>query len=297
MSEQRDPRDPPRWLDDTELANDLRGELSAVVADGPGLEQRARMFASLERELGLSVGAQSGVQLAARSAAQTATTATKLKLVLASVAVLAGAVGLFALWSARSVVPPAGPLSASSQAAASHELAPNAPLPVEELPMPRAHEEQAPRRADELAALPTPPPHRSGPRRARRDVARAVARVTAAALPAAPVSSRAALSFDELEDARVRDRRADPVAELALLAQARRALLTQPAHALEFTEVHARDYPQGTFGEEREVLAIESLFRLGLTDEAKQRAAAFEQRFPNSTQRAHLARMIQTLSP
>jgi hypothetical protein len=77
-----------------------------------------------------------------------------------------------------------------------------------------------------------------------------------------------------------------------LLAHARRALLAQPERSLELTEQHAREFPNGTLCEEREVLAIESLLKLGLSDRARQRALLFEQRFPSSAHRAHLARLI-----
>jgi hypothetical protein len=83
-----------------------------------------------------------------------------------------------------------------------------------------------------------------------------------------------------------------PLSELTLLARARRSLLSSPERSLELAEQHAREFPAGTLCEEREVLAIESLLKLGRVDRAKQRALAFERSFPSSAHRAHLARLI-----
>ncbi|HEY6882307.1 MAG TPA: hypothetical protein VI299_29955, partial [Polyangiales bacterium] len=86
--------------------------------------------------------------------------------------------------------------------------------------------------------------------------------------------------------------RSDVLGELTMLARARRALLNDPMLALLLSDEHARSFPRGTFEEEREVLAIESLLKLQRLDEARSRARAFELRFPRSAQRAHLAKLI-----
>ena len=80
----------------------------------------------------------------------------------------------------------------------------------------------------------------------------------------------------------------DPAGELALLVRARRVLLADPARTLALTEQHLRDYPQGAFAEEREVLAIESLVRTGEKERARARMQRFASGFPNST---HLSRI------
>lgn len=82
------------------------------------------------------------------------------------------------------------------------------------------------------------------------------------------------------------------VQELSMLAHARRALLNEPERALALTAEHARSYPHGTFEEEREVIAIESLFKLARFREARARARVFEASFPRSAHNAHLAKLI-----
>lgn len=78
------------------------------------------------------------------------------------------------------------------------------------------------------------------------------------------------------------------IEEFALLNKARRKLLADPAAALAFTDEHAAQFPRGTFVEEREVLAIEALTKLGRRAEAAQRAATFERARPASL---HLRRI------
>ena len=71
-------------------------------------------------------------------------------------------------------------------------------------------------------------------------------------------------------------------AERALLDVARGALARGEARdALDATDRHAKDYPDGALVEEREAIAIKALVALGSRDEARRRAAAFERRFPN----------------
>jgi hypothetical protein len=70
--------------------------------------------------------------------------------------------------------------------------------------------------------------------------------------------------------------------ESALLESARVALRTDPKRALQLTQEHAKRYPNGLLCQEREVIAIEALNRLGKRDAAKARGAAFEEQFPDS---------------
>jgi len=81
--------------------------------------------------------------------------------------------------------------------------------------------------------------------------------------------------------------------EPALLEQARRALASSPATALSLTNQDAARFPRGALAQEREVIAIEALRRLGRGAEADRRAAAFAQAFPGS---AH-QRMVEDASP
>lgn len=75
----------------------------------------------------------------------------------------------------------------------------------------------------------------------------------------------------------------DPLAtEAGLLEAARRALGGNPGRALVLAQEHQRRFPSGILVQEREVLAIEALGRLGQTQAARRRAEAFKKRFPHS---------------
>jgi hypothetical protein len=76
--------------------------------------------------------------------------------------------------------------------------------------------------------------------------------------------------------------------EAELLQRAQRALDDQPSQALTLTAEHRRRFAQGALGEEREVIAIEALRRLGREQAARQRAALFEAKYPNSVHRSRV---------
>lgn len=73
--------------------------------------------------------------------------------------------------------------------------------------------------------------------------------------------------------------------ELVLLERARAALANEPARALALTNEHRRRFPHGALAEEREVIAIRALEKLGRGKEAAQRGSAFEQQNPDSIHR------------
>jgi len=89
-------------------------------------------------------------------------------------------------------------------------------------------------------------------------------------------------------------RSASGSSEAELLRRAQSLLGTNPARALELTAEHQRRHRNGVLTEEREALAIEALRRLGRTQAAQRRAAAFEQHYPNSV---HASRVRGTLPP
>jgi len=70
--------------------------------------------------------------------------------------------------------------------------------------------------------------------------------------------------------------------EASLLEQARHALAGNPARALALTTEHAKTFPNGVLAQEREVIAIAALRRLGRTAEAERRAESFDRNYPNS---------------
>jgi hypothetical protein len=70
--------------------------------------------------------------------------------------------------------------------------------------------------------------------------------------------------------------------EVQLLFQARRSLGSDPAQTLRWVVQHERRFPSGKLVQEREMLAIQALQRLGRTEEANARIARFRERFPSS---------------
>jgi hypothetical protein len=94
----------------------------------------------------------------------------------------------------------------------------------------------------------------------------------------APVSLSPSVGFPSsvaIEVDAAADSRMDSLAEEAtLLEQARAAIGSSPAHALELTELHASRFPKGQLGMEREIVAIEALKALGRMSEARARADA-----------------------
>jgi hypothetical protein len=77
-------------------------------------------------------------------------------------------------------------------------------------------------------------------------------------------------------------------AEAELLEGARHALRSDPARALALTSEHQRLHPRGLLSQEREVLAIEALARVGRRAEARARAERFLRRHPTSAHRERL---------
>ncbi len=70
--------------------------------------------------------------------------------------------------------------------------------------------------------------------------------------------------------------------ELELLQRAQAALTVDPERALSITSEQARAYPSGEFVQEREVIAVEALSRMGRKDDALRRARALVERFPRT---------------
>jgi hypothetical protein len=70
--------------------------------------------------------------------------------------------------------------------------------------------------------------------------------------------------------------------EVELLEQARVALKTDPNRALQRVNEHARRFPRGVLVQEREILAIQALRRLGRDADAERRSEAFAKAFPGS---------------
>jgi len=116
------------------------------------------------------------------------------------------------------------------------------------------------------------------------DLPAASAAPSVAALPAP--SARPAASEE--------DPGASEHAEVALLAQAQASLASRPSETLARCDEHVRRFASGTLVQEREVLAIDALLRLGRRPEAEARASRFRASFPRS---GHLRRIEALLAP
>jgi hypothetical protein len=82
------------------------------------------------------------------------------------------------------------------------------------------------------------------------------------------------------------------LSEVELLKQARSTLGPNPLEAFVLTERCRSQYPNGSFSQEREYIAISALVRLGRTDEARSRASLFRMRYGNSAYLPRLERML-----
>ncbi|HMI91969.1 MAG TPA: hypothetical protein VK509_11425 [Polyangiales bacterium] len=83
----------------------------------------------------------------------------------------------------------------------------------------------------------------------------------------------------------------DLALELRLLDAAERSLASDPARSLAMIEHQARRFPAGQLVQERELIAIEALVRLGQRARAEARAQHFLAQHPDSTH----ARRVRTL--
>ena len=80
----------------------------------------------------------------------------------------------------------------------------------------------------------------------------------------------------------------DNETEAHLLQRARSALGADPGAALALAGDHARRFPGGSLGQERELIAVTALVALGRRPEAQARAASLLERFPGSAYRGRL---------
>lgn len=122
-------------------------------------------------------------------------------------------------------------------------------------------------------ALP-PPRERAAP----APVPSASGSAAPAAAPSAPRVVRAAPSPE--------------VSELTLLREAQAALAGNPALALSLARRHQELHPRGMLSEEREVVAIDALARLGQTSAARARAERFNKHYPSSAHWPRLERLL-----
>jgi hypothetical protein len=193
--------------------------------------------------------------------------ALKAAAVVVAVAGLVGVGVLSQTFRGRSAHRGASPESAASVVA----LEPSAPAPVPEMSVAVADLPSVP----EAPQPPPTTPARSTPNRPR------VVQV-APSVPAVEMGAGEAAEMKESES------------EASFLRRTRAALVEDPARALRMTDEHASRYPRGVLLQERDVIAIDALVRLGRRDEARARATAFNAKYPSSAHASHLAAIVET---
>jgi hypothetical protein len=291
-------------FEDPSAPSELRNFVALARSDGPSQADLDR----LARHVGQAVGLSAGVLVATSMANATAlsTPPAALGAVTQSGLAKLGALGkLLASGSGKllavglSAGIGVGVWTYARPQQPAHDARPRAAQPapapvVEPAPEPEATQQGAGQRtlaplAQQPANLRTPvpivtplapEPGRANPTRGA--AGRSSSRRAPAAELAAPVS-------EELGPA---EQPAPPPAaelpsELSLIQQAE-AARHRGVQALQLLATHERLYPHGALAQEREVLAIELLLKIGKPDQARARAARFERSHPSS---AHLPRV------
>jgi hypothetical protein len=180
----------------------------------------------------------------------------------AALGVLVAGAGLF--WDARREPPPRpAPAAVAPPPASPPRAAPAARDPVD-APRPAHHAVTAPPSG---AAVPAPA---SASTAVVDPLAAAPGDAPPAAAPGAGPIGAGPVARESLRD------------EVELISRARDRIGASPAEALAITQEHARQFPGGTLAQEREVLAIEALHRLGRTGEARARRDRFLSAYPGS---------------
>jgi hypothetical protein len=272
------PRDPERWLSaDDEVAKQLRPVLPLVRGEGPSASEHARMWSALVARL----------PVAAAGGGHATTAATVANVVdkpswwwVAGSAVVATLFGfglaVFVTRSTPALRSPQGP-AAAAPAIPRADPAPEPPRIASSLDAVQS-ESPASAAGDHERAPVEPRPYAGmrPPKPTRPDSMRSltIAKPTPSAAEARPTPS-------------------DVGNELDLLARARRVVASDPARALQLTAEHARRFSDGVLAQEREVLAIDALSRLGHRDLATARARRFIERYPDSAHRARLAAELE----
>lgn len=80
--------------------------------------------------------------------------------------------------------------------------------------------------------------------------------------------------------------------EAKLLHMAQESLVRSPMRAIQFLEEHRRRFPDGSLSQEREVFAIEALWRAGRRDAAAERAKRFLSAHPGSGHAARVRSLV-----
>lgn len=81
--------------------------------------------------------------------------------------------------------------------------------------------------------------------------------------------------------------------ELQLLREAQRLQASDPAAALAVVARHQRLFPSGVLAQERELVAVDALTRLGRSEAARARAAAFLRQYPGSVHALRIRELVR----
>jgi hypothetical protein len=132
----------------------------------------------------------------------------------------------------------------------------------------------------------TPRPH-DPPAAAREPV------VTPHAGPETPMSPELQSPSEPVPSARAKQPLLPNASEAQLLQRAQSALKDNPEGALALAREHRRRFPQGALAQEREVIMIEAMSRLGRIDEARKRSERFERNYPGSAHRRKVESAVE----
>ena len=135
-------------------------------------------------------------------------------------------------------------------------------------------------------------PRGPAPRRPERPEVRANAAVASSSPPPGEAPPGAEASEDAGAAGAEREVAAAEETEAQLLQRALATLGRSPGDALEVLGVHQRRFPSGALAQEREVLAVDALLRLGRREEARARAARFAEAYPGSAHRRRVEALL-----
>jgi hypothetical protein len=263
--------DPRRWSAD---GADVPSELGRMLRAGRDELGTADEVAELARRLSAELGSAAGLSV-------------RDPLPAASGSAPSG----FARLGARSLGRAAAWVGAGAGAVAAVWFAASSLSSVSPPEPPTSERPAAPDRVGEASTVaPAVPPPAPAAVRAADAAAPAPAEID-------PAEPRPAAGQGTARSGARASRGARALAEAALLERAQAALSGNPASALALTREHQRRFPSGALGQEREVIAIEALKRLGRKEAANARAAAFERRYRGSVHRPRVERSTDTSSP
>jgi hypothetical protein len=265
-------REPERWLTaEDEIATKLRPALQMSRGEGPSASEHERMWGSIAGKLPFAAFGGATVSPAAANEAVAARLPGSPPWIwIAGTGVVAAVIGFsVATMLFRPQVAPSRGVAPAVTSATQPTAFEPARLPAETTTP--SVDESTPKSA-------APAPSLRSRAVARRKSVSVDEHLTASELPG--VDPNASTT--------------DLAAELDLLARARRVVATQPERALQLTAEHGRLFQTGALAQEREVLAIDALQRLGLRELAEARARRFAERYPDSAHRVRIAAELNT---